>query len=238
MFEEIAFKHTFQPIIDIDSSTIVSYEVLLRGANNEAPKFILDQVDNVKLINFEQFSRLQALDTAAMLGLECNINLNFSLESLFFEEGKYLADTLDKAKSLGFMANQLIIGVTESEFIINRDPLSHVMNEMRRKRMFMAIDDFGANYASLNMLAEIQPDMIKLDMSILRSINNHGPRKVIVKALYDFCKDLGIYIRANGIETEHEFNFLRKVGISLFQGPLFAEPGFEFLPKPSFPALI
>jgi EAL domain-containing protein (putative c-di-GMP-specific phosphodiesterase class I) len=235
MIEKIEFTHAFQPIIDVDSSTIISYEVLLRGLNNESPGSIFNKIEKSKIMSFDQYSREKALETAARLGLNCNINLNFTPGAILFEDGRYLTETIHKAKSLGFLAKQLVIEITESEFIHDIDGLASVMNNIRRERVVIAIDDFGAGYAGLNMLAEIQPDMVKLDMSILRSINNHGPRQIIVKAIYSVCKDLGIDILAEGVETELEFDFLRSVGISLYQGYLFAKPGFECLPQPLFP---
>ena len=93
----------------------------------------------------------------------------------------------------------------------------------------IAIDDFGAGYAGLNLLAEFQPHLIKLDMHLVRDIHAKGPRQAIVRGLLSTCRDLGIDVIAEGIETEEEFFWLRQEGIDLFQGYLLAKPAFEQL---------
>ena len=124
--------------------------------------------------------------------------------------------------------------ITEGELVHNIKALSEKVNALRRQAIIIAIDDFGAGYAGLNMLADLQPDLIKLDMNLLRDIHRHGPRQSIVKAIYEVCMDLGIDILAEGVESPDEYHFLSRVGIELYQGYFFAKPGFECFPKPSF----
>ncbi|WP_351088869.1 EAL domain-containing protein [Shewanella sp. S1-49-MNA-CIBAN-0167] len=231
MFEKIMFSHAFQPIIDITRETIVSYEVLLRGVNNEPPGFIFNKINKSNLMSFDQYNREKALELAARLGLDCALNINFTPDEIIFEGGLYITATLEKAKSLGFNPKQLVIEITEGEFIHDIDLLASVLNKLRSESMVIAIDDFGSAYSGLNMLAEIQPDLIKLDMSLLRDIDHHGPRQAIVKGIYSVCTDLGIDVLAEGVESEGEFNFLRNIGVKLYQGYFFAKPGFECLPQ-------
>jgi EAL domain-containing protein (putative c-di-GMP-specific phosphodiesterase class I) len=99
----------------------------------------------------------------------------------------------------------------------------------------VAIDDFGAGYSGLNLLAEFQPDQVKLDMKLIRSIESHGPRQAIVQAVNQICVDLGIDVIAEGVETQAEYEWLRSRRIFLFQGFLFARPALESLPTVHFP---
>jgi EAL domain-containing protein (putative c-di-GMP-specific phosphodiesterase class I) len=122
-----------------------------------------------------------------------------------------------------------VIEITESEFIKNLGQLSYVLNKFRRENLVLAIDDFGAGYAGLNLLAEIQPDLIKIDMSLLRNVDESGPRQAIVRAINNICIDLGIDVLAEGVETEDEFTWLENLGITLYQGYWFAKPAFECL---------
>ena len=101
----------------------------------------------------------------------------------------------------------------------------------------MAIDDFGAGYSGLNLLADFQPDQIKLDMKLIRGIEWHGPRQAIVRAINQICLDLGIDVIAEGVETELEYAWLASQGIHLYQGYLFAKPGFESFPKVHYPEI-
>lgn len=230
-YETIAFSHAFQPIVDIASARTIAYEVLVRGPNGEPPYFVFDQLDPEQLIAFDQFSREKAIGTAAHLGVECALNLNFTPEAIVSENGHYIQTTLDKAAGQGFAQRQIVIEITESEIIRDTALFQSILNDFRRKNTPIAIDDFGSGYAGLNALAEIMPDMIKLDMELIRGIDGNGPRQSIVRAICGVCFDLGIDILAEGVETEAEFTFLRHQGITLYQGFLFAKPGFEILPK-------
>ena len=138
--------------------------------------------------------------------------------------------TIEVCRRHGFNSKQLTVEITESEFVEDYDALSNILNNARQENIVIAIDDFGAGYAGLNLLASIQPDLIKVDMSLLRSINENGPRQAIVRAMNSVCLDLGIDVLAEGVETEKEFDWLRSIGISLYQGFLFAKPAFEYLP--------
>ncbi|TLS67671.1 EAL domain-containing protein [Mariprofundus erugo] len=235
LFSGIEFTHAFQPIVDMDTGQIVSYEVLLRGKCNESPGAVFGKVTPAKLMLFDQLSREKALVMARNLGISCRINLNFTPGAILFENGRYVHDTMQAAVRLGMHTSQLVIEITESECIHDIKHLVAVLNDARREQFTIAIDDFGSGYAGLNMLAEIQPDIIKLDMSLLRDIELHGPRQSIVRAIIQVCLELGIDPLAEGVESEAEFNFLRQTGISLFQGYLFAKPGFECLPEVSLP---
>lgn len=99
----------------------------------------------------------------------------------------------------------------------------------------VAIDDFGAGYSGLNMLAGFQPDQVKIDMNLVRGIERHGPRQAIVRAVAQVCGDLGIDVIAEGVETLAEYAWFAEHVIRLFQGYLFAKPGFESLPRAHFP---
>ena len=233
MFEEITFCHAFQPILDIERNKVVSYEVLLRGVNNCSPELVLSKINKEDLLSFDQYSREISLKTAMRLGLDSAVNLNFTPGAVQFDKGHYVLATIDAVKRHGFKTNQLVVEITESEFIHDIDSFTDVLDILRSHGVVIAIDDFGAGYAGLNMLAEIQPDLIKLDMSLLRGIDKHGPRQSITRAVCNVCLDLGIDILAEGVETEEEFDFLANQGISLYQGYFIARPGVECLPKPN-----
>ena len=122
--------------------------------------------------------------------------------------------------------------VTESEVIDNQVEFAQLINEYRSQGLKVAIDDFGAGYSGLNLLADFQPDQIKLDMNLVRSIESRGPRQAIVRAIAQACRDLGIEVIAEGVETDVR-------GVPVVLGPgraavpglyLFAGPAFESFP--------
>ncbi len=83
----------------------------------------------------------------------------------------------------------------------------------------------------MNLLAEYQPDIIKIDMELVRGIDTHRARQIIVKGIVSICAELGIRVLAEGIETAAERDFLVSLGIELMQGYLFCKPAFQALGK-------
>ena len=100
-----------------------------------------------------------------------------------------------------------------------------------------AIDDFGAGYSGLSLLADFRPDIIKLDMHLLRGIDQDPIRQAIVRHCLALFTELQITPLAEGVETRDEMACLREMGVSLMQGYLFARPGFETLPEVDFASL-
>jgi EAL domain-containing protein (putative c-di-GMP-specific phosphodiesterase class I) len=120
--------------------------------------------------------------------------------------------------------------VAEGEEVIDRGHLRAILREYGKQGFKTAIDDFGAGFSGLALLAEFQPDIIKLDMGMVRNVDEDVVRATIVKGVVDTARALGIEIIAEGIETEAELGSLQQMGIHLFQGYLFAKPAFEALP--------
>ncbi len=111
--------------------------------------------------------------------------------------------------------------------------LTAIFKEYKRIGFTTAIDDFGAGYSGLNLLAEFQPDYIKLDMALTRNIDKDRVRRTIVHGILETCRELKLGVIAEGIETAEECLVLQDEGVALFQGYLFAKPGFQHLPKVS-----
>ncbi|GGB48743.1 hypothetical protein GCM10011607_06320 [Shewanella inventionis] len=101
-----------------------------------------------------------------------------------------------------------------------------------------ATDDFGSGFSGLNLLADFQTNIIKLDMGLIRNIHTDKTRQVIVKHCLAMMHELNITALAEGIETIEEYLWLKSIGIDLMQGYLFAKPGFESLPDIDFDALM
>lgn len=226
---KLEFSHAFQPIVDIKLKQIKSYEVLVRGKNKEPAIKVFETINDNHFIEFDNINRKQAITLVSKLGLECSLNLNFTPNSILFENGKYVKDTIATAEKQGISPRQIILEITECEIIKNSYELLKVINKIRRLGITIAIDDFGSGYAGLNLLADFQPDLIKLDMHLTRNIHQNGPRQSILKAICTVCLDLGIDLLAEGVETKEEFLFLQKLGIYLYQGYFFAKPKFESL---------
>jgi EAL domain-containing protein (putative c-di-GMP-specific phosphodiesterase class I) len=125
---------------------------------------------------------------------------------------------------------------TENERMTDVAHVQRIVAEYRKQGFATALDDFGAGYAGLNLLASFQPDFIKLDMELIRGIATTPARQTIVAGVILMARQLGIVVIAEGVETEAELTALRAAGIQLFQGYLFAKPAVATLPAVSFPA--
>lgn len=101
------------------------------------------------------------------------------------------------------------------------------MLEYQKLGIKTALDDFGAGYAGLNLLARFQPDIIKIDMELIRDIDSSKARQSIVKAITRMCEELGVTVVAECVETKAERDVLLSYDINLFQGYLFCEPAFR-----------
>lgn len=127
--------------------------------------------------------------------------------------------------------DHLMFEVTENEPSRDAGHLKSIFSEYKSHGMITAIDDFGAGHSGLNMLADFQPDVLKIDMALTRSIHADDVRTKIAGAIVGLCKSLHISVIAEGVETIEEAVALRALGVQLFQGYLFARPVLEQLPR-------
>ena len=225
----IDFTMAFQPIVDISNKSIFGYEALVRGLNNEGADFILSQLNDSNRYRFDQAIRVKAIDLAKRLDLQGMLSINF-LPNAVYKPETCIRATLEAAAEMDFPTNRIMFEVTEGEKVIDNDHLRNIFKEYKKHNFTTAIDDFGAGYAGLNLLADWQPDIIKLDMSLTRNVNSDRVRRALVFGIISICKELGIKVIAEGIETIEECLTLVDEGVTLFQGYLFAHPGFETLP--------
>jgi EAL domain-containing protein (putative c-di-GMP-specific phosphodiesterase class I) len=230
------FTFAFQPRVDVSTREVISYEALVRGLGNESAYQILQQIPADSLFAFDRVARAKAIGLAKRLGIRSNLNLNFLPQSLQASTESILT-TLDAAKLVNLPVKRLVLEVTEGEIIDDASHFTELINEYRGLGLKVAIDDFGAGYSGLNLLAEFQPDQVKLDMKLIRGIDRHGPRQAIVRAINQICFDLGIDVIAEGVETVLEYEWLASQGIQLFQGYLFSKPAFESFPAAHYPEL-
>jgi EAL domain-containing protein (putative c-di-GMP-specific phosphodiesterase class I) len=229
---EITFA--YQPIVDVRARKTVSYEALVRGRANESAFKVFQQVEPVNLHSFDANCRVVAVELACRLGNPCDLNLNLLPQSLFSAEDALLS-TVQAAKRNNLGLNRIMLEVTEGEVIGDQPHFARLLDEYRGMGIKLSIDDFGAGHSGLNLLADFQPDQLKLDMNLVRNIASMGARQSIVRAIIGVCRDLGIELIAEGIETIEEYAWFADHGVRLFQGYLFSKPGFECLPVPVYP---
>lgn len=222
------FDYAYQPIVDLAARAIYAHEALVRGPGGEGAMSVLSQVTPANRYRFDQACRVKAIKGASELGMSVPVSINF-LPNAIYRPELCIRTTLEAARAHGFPLDQIIFEVTEGEHIEDGPWLAEILREYRRLGFRTAIDDFGAGHAGLRLLAEFQPDIVKIDMAIIRGIDHDKPRQAIVRALVMLCEELRIDVVAEGIETPAERDCLRDAGIHLMQGFLFARPAFRAL---------
>ena len=231
------FTMAFQPIVSASRRSVFAYEALARGLSGESAATVLARVTRRNRYAFDQSCRRTAIELAARLGIVergvC-LSINF-IPGAMYEPENCVRATLAAARRAKLPADRLIFEVTEGEEVMEPLHLAKIFAVYRRHGFLPAIDDFGAGYAGLNLLAEFQPNIIKLDRKLIQDIDASRPKQSIVRGVLSVCRDLAITPIAEGVETEAEYRTLRDLGIDLFQGYLFGRPSFEALEEPTFP---
>ncbi|MDG5495081.1 EAL domain-containing protein [Niveispirillum sp. BGYR6] len=221
----IPITMAFQPIVDLAQGTIFAHEALVRGTEGQSAQWVLDQVNDDNRYSFDQTCRVKAIEMAAALGMKEKLSVNF-LPNAVYQPATCIRTTLETARRTGFPISQIMFEATEAERVEDVPHLRRILTEYKRQGFTTAIDDFGAGFSGLNLLAEFQPDIVKIDMQLTRGIEADRIRRAIVGGILFACREIGITVIAEGIETAEQEQTLREMGISLMQGYRYARPAF------------
>lgn len=223
-----AFDFAYQPIVDVTARSVWAHEALVRGPEAQGAGWVLDQVNEHNRYRFDQACRVKAIKTAASLGMGSALSINF-LPNAVYKPEVCIRTTLEAARVHGFPLERIVFEVTEGERVEDGPWLASILREYQRCGFLTAIDDFGAGYAGLTLLADFQPDIIKLDMALVRGVDTSPSRQAIARGMVRIGQELGITVVAEGVETAGERDFFLHEGVSLMQGYLFARPAFRAL---------
>jgi EAL domain-containing protein (putative c-di-GMP-specific phosphodiesterase class I) len=226
------FDYAYQPIVDLTHRRVYAHEALVRGPQGEGALSVLSQVNEANRYRFDQACRVKAIKNAAQLGMAERVSINF-LPNAVYKPEVCIRTTLEAARTHGFPTERIIFEVTEGERVEDGPWLASILREYQRCGFLTAIDDFGAGYAGLTLLADFRPDIIKLDMALVRSVDTSPARQAIARGMVRICAELGIQVIAEGIETPSERDFFLSEGVTLMQGYLFGRPAFRALTRAS-----
>ncbi|HMA91167.1 MAG TPA: EAL domain-containing protein [Polyangiaceae bacterium] len=219
----------FQPIIDARSKSCIGYEALLRSdepslthpaAALEAAKR-LGQLETVGRTMRDRVAEAYRSEQRSEL-LFVNLHVSDLLDP----------HLLSPASALSRIAPQVVLEITERAVLDGIGDICTRIAALRELGYRVAIDDLGAGYSGLTTFALIEPDFIKLDMALIRGIDQKPMHQSIVRSVLHLCEDMGNRAIIEGVETDAEYNTLRSLGCDLFQGYLFARPGPGFTRSP------
>jgi len=231
---DFSFSFAFQPIVDAANKTVFAYEALVRGLNGEGAMSVLSQVNEQNRYTFDQICRVKAVKLAAKLDMQALLSINFMPNAVYKAE-YCIRTTLAAAKTYNFPTSQIIFELTEGEDLTSVEHLCSIIEAYQSMGFSTAIDDFGAGYSRYNIMMASPPDLLKLDMGLVRNVHNEPNKQAVIAGIIVMMRQLGGRIVAEGVETPEEYYWLRSQGINLYQGFLFARPGFECLPDPVWP---
>lgn len=231
---DFSFTFAFQPIVDVDTKSVYAYEALVRGPEGQSAWSVLSNVNEKNRYSFDQICRVKAVKLAARLGMESMLSINFMPNAVYNPE-YCIRTTLAAAQAAQFDTRKIIFELIETEDLDSLDHLVNIIKSYQQMGFKTALDDFGTGYSRYNILVASPPDILKLDMELIRDIHRTPNKQAVVAGILTMIRMLGGRVLAEGVETEEEYFWLRSQGISLFQGYLFAKPGFETLPEPYFP---
>ena len=230
------FTMAFQPIVDLRKRQVFGYEALVRGADGAGAASVLDEVNLDNRYAFDQACRVRAIGLAADLGLPAQgglLSINF-LPNAVYDPAACIRLTLATARRTGFPLDRLLFEFTENERV-EHVHLGRIIAAYKALGLRTAIDDFGAGYSGLTLLAKFQPDIVKLDMELVRDIDTDRVKRLLVAGIVGVCREIGVEVLGEGIETEGEHETLLDLGVWLQQGYLLARPGLETLPPVTWP---
>ena len=220
----------FQPIVSWSGKSVTAYEALMRTTYRDlcSPLEILKTAEI--LDEMPTLGRKTRGQVAEVMRAHPNLPGMFvNLHVLDLADD----DLYSPHAPLSEFASHIHLEITERMALEKISDIRQRVAHLRRLGYRIAVDDLGEGYSGLNSFALLEPDIVKLDMSLIRGIDTTPTKRKMVHALASMCRELETPLVAEGVETESELKVLIELGADLFQGYFFAKPGLPF-PVPKF----
>jgi len=215
----------YQPIVSLSKRSVFGYEALLRSREPTLPHpgAVLDAAERLDRVH-ELGRRVRALSMEPLKQLDDDMLVFVNLHPSDLTDHDLFSITGPFAEA----SQRIVLEVTERASLDGIRDVRALVSRLRRHGFRVALDDFGAGYAGLTSFALLEPEFVKLDMVLVRGIAEEPTKKTLIRTMISMCKELGIQVIAEGIETEEERDELIRAGCDLMQGYLFGRPGPPF----------
>lgn len=220
------FEMHYQPIVRVEDHKIFAHEALVRCHQKELrnPHTLFNIAEQGERVwPLSRLLRRMAID--AVPQLPPNVLMFINIHPGDFDDPE-LWEPLD---SLREHASRIVLEVTERAAILDFEQFRRKLAELRQLGLRIAVDDLGSGYSSLNVVAELQPDFIKIDMTLIRGIDESPVRQNLLRNMISFAVDLDAQLIAEGVETRNELKTLKELGCPLVQGFYLAMPSPPFI---------
>lgn len=217
----------FQPVVAWRERRIFAYEALVRSdePSMKNPAHLLDAAERLgRLQDLGRSIRARVAEAAPEAPDGVKLLVNLHAVDLNDEELYAPGSPLSK------IARRVVLEVTERASLHNTNNVVSAVARLKELGFQIAIDDLGAGYAGLTSFTQLEPEVAKLDMSLVRGIDGDARRRSVVRSMKTLCDELGMAVVAEGVETPAERDALTELGCDLLQGYLFAKPARGFHP--------
>lgn len=216
----------YQPIVVWPAQQVYGYEALVRSFDPDLPRpgMLFDAAERLgRVQDLGQRIRDAVAESAASAPSDALIFTNLHALDLT-NDALY-----SSGSALAGVAGRVVLEITERASLHRIHDLKDRIRTLRGLGYRIAIDDLGAGYSGLSSFAQLEPEVAKLDMSLIRDIDGSSSKASLVKSMISVCtQDLGIRVVCEGVETVGERDTLAGVGADLYQGYLFAKPENTF----------
>jgi EAL domain-containing protein (putative c-di-GMP-specific phosphodiesterase class I) len=211
----------YQPVLDLRRHRVIGYEGLLRSDEPtlSRPDALLDAAERLGRM-WEVGRRTRAAIAGRAVEIPGDIDLFVNIHPADLEDD----DLYSPQAPLSRVASRTILEITERASLEGVRDLRERALALRQMGFRLAVDDLGAGYAGLNSLAKLQPDVVKIDMALIRQIDESTAKQRIVGSMARLCEEMKVMMVAEGVETPQERDTLGGLGCPILQGFLFARP--------------
>ena len=219
----------FQPIVRADdTSAVFAQEALLRSVAEDGalvpPGRIFDAGRDANLLfALDLASRRSAIRSAGRQNISSHIFINFNPTSIY-DPAFCLRSTVQAIHDTGLRPDKVVFEIIESDRHPDVAHLRRITDFYRSAGFGIALDDMGAGYSSLNLIHQLRPDFIKMDMDLIRGVHDDPYKAMIARKLLEIAQELGIATVAEGVECLEELDWVRDHGATYVQGYLVAKP--------------
>lgn len=217
----------YQPIVSWSRREVFGYEALLRSREQSLPHpgAVLDAAERLDRVHeLGRIIRGRAAEPVARMPEGAMLFVNLHARDLLDDH------LFDRTTPLANVAGRVVLEITERASLHHvRDVVARIAR-LRDMGFRIAVDDLGAGYAGLTSFAQLEPEVVKLDMSLVRGVHGQPTKLTLVRTMIAMCRELGMQVVAEGIETTEERDAIVDAGCDLMQGYLFAKPGPAFPP--------
>jgi EAL domain-containing protein (putative c-di-GMP-specific phosphodiesterase class I) len=215
----------YQPIVRTSDGSLFGYEALLRSNENMLPHAgaILDAAERLDRIHeLGRAIRARAIEPMPAAPADALLFVNLHSRDLMDEM------LFSRDAPLSSIAERVVLEITERASLDDVEDARAKVSRLRKMGFRIAVDDLGAGYAGLTSFAMLEPELVKLDMTLVRDIDRSPTKQKLVRSVTGLCKELGMMVVGEGVESEAERDVLIASGCDLLQGYLFARPGKPF----------